>query len=133
MTTSDPADKVRIMLGAAFTGAGIAHVVKHEWFEQLVPEPLSQWRKPISAITAVIQFIGGISMFIPRLRTVARWTNLAMLVPTLPAAIDQTRHPDRMRELGLNPKAVAARIPVQILVASLTWWSTHPVADLKSK
>jgi uncharacterized membrane protein len=68
-------------------------------------------------------------MFIPRLRVLARWINLAMLVPTLPAAIDQTRHPDRMRELGLNPKAVAARIPVQMLVAALTWWATRPLSD----
>jgi hypothetical protein len=71
VTTIDPTLKARIVLGTAFTGAGIAHVVKHEWFEQLVPEPLFRWRKPISAITAVIQFVGGISMFIPRLRTVA--------------------------------------------------------------
>jgi uncharacterized membrane protein len=129
VTTPDPTGKARILLGTAFTGAGIAHVVKHEWFEQLVPELLSQWRKPISAVTAVIQFVGGISMFVPRLRVVARWVNLAMLVPTLPAAIDQTRHPDRMRELGLNPKAVVARIPAQMLVAALTWWATRPLSN----
>ena len=129
MTTSHPARRARILLGTAFTGAGIAHVVKHEWFEQLVPDSLSQWRKPISAVTAVIQFVGGISMFVPRLRVIARWTNLAMLVPSLPAAIDQTRHPDRMRALGLNPKAVAARIPVQMGVAALTWWATQPLPD----
>lgn len=127
MTTRDPTLKARILLGAAFTGAGIAHVVKHEWFEQLVPESLFQWRKPISAVTAIIQLVGGVSMFVPRLRVVARWTNLAMLMPTLPAAVDQTRHPDRMRELGLNPKAVAARIPLQMLVAALTWWTTRPL------
>ncbi|MBX7434178.1 hypothetical protein JDV09_18960 [Mycobacterium sp. Y57] len=68
MTTPDPTRTVRIVLGTAFTGAGIAHVVRHEWFESLVPEPLARWRKPISAVTAVIQFVGGISMFIPRLR-----------------------------------------------------------------
>lgn len=126
MTGPDPTRNSRILLGTAFTAAGIAHVVKHEWFEQLVPESLSQWRKPISAVTAVIQLVGGISMFIPRLRIVARWTNLAMLVPTLPAAIDQTRHPDRMRELGVDPKLVVARIPAQVLVAALTWWATRP-------
>jgi uncharacterized membrane protein len=129
MTTPDPTLKARVLLGTAFTGAGIAHVVKHEWFEKLVPESLSQWRKPISAVTAVIQFVGGISMFVPRLRVIARWVNLMMLVPTLPAAIDQTRHPDRMRELGLNPKAVAARIPVQMLVVTATWWATRPLPN----
>lgn len=126
MTASDPTRTARIVLGTAFTGAGIAHVVKHGWFEQLVPESLAQWRKPISAVTAVIQFVGGISMFIPRLRVLARWTNLAMLVPTLPAAVAQTRHPDQMRALGVNSKLVIARIPAQILVATATWWATRP-------
>ncbi|MGH3724113.1 MAG: DoxX family protein [Mycobacterium sp.] len=126
MTTSNPKRSARILLGAAFTGAGIAHVVKHQWFEQLVPGSLARWRKPISAVTAVIQFVGGISMFIPRLRLLARWTNLAMLIPTLPAAIGQARHPDQMRELGVDPKLVIARIPAQIVIAALTWWATQP-------
>ena len=71
MTAPDSTRRARILLGTAFTGAGIAHVVKHEW--------LFRWRKPISAITAVIQIVGGISMFVPQLRVTARWTNLAML------------------------------------------------------
>ena len=128
MTTPDPTRKARIVLGTAFTGAGIAHVVEHEWFENLVPESLTKWRKPISAVTAVIQLVGGISMFIPRLRVLARWTNLAMLVPTLPAAVAQTRHPDQMRALGVDPKLVVARIPAQMLVAAATWWATRPPA-----
>ena len=99
---TDSTRTARIMLGTAFTGAGIAHVVKHEFFENLVPDSLARWRKPISAVTAVIQFVGGISMFIPRLRLLARWTNLAMLVPTLPAAVAQTRHPDQMRAFSCH-------------------------------
>ncbi|HZC92634.1 MAG TPA: hypothetical protein VE400_18620 [Mycobacterium sp.] len=129
MTTPDPARKARILLGTAFTGAGIAHVVKHEWFEQLVPEPLFRWRKSISAVTAVIQFVGGISMFIPRLRVVGRWTNLAMLVPTLPAAIDQINHPEALRKAGILPQLAPVRVVVQTLVAALTWWATRPLPN----
>jgi uncharacterized membrane protein len=128
MTAPDPTVKVRVLLGTAFTGAGIAHIVKHEWFEQLVPASLARWRKPISAVTAVIQLVGGISLFIPRLRVLARWTNLAMLVPTLPAAVAQTHHPDQMRALGVNPKIVVARFPAQMAVAAATWWATRPTA-----
>jgi uncharacterized membrane protein len=80
MTTTDPTLKARVVLGTAFTGAGIAHIVKHEWFENLVPERFSRWRKPISGVAAVIQIIGGISMFIPRLRVIARWANVGLLL-----------------------------------------------------
>jgi uncharacterized membrane protein len=133
MTASDPTRTARIALGTAFTCAGIAHVVKHDFFESLVPESLARWRTPISAVTAVIQFVGGISMFVPRLRVLARWSNLAMLVPTLPAAFAQTRHPDQMRALGVNPKLVVARIPAQTLVATATWWATRPATSATTK
>jgi uncharacterized membrane protein len=125
MTSPDPRT-ARYLLGAAFTGAGIAHVIKNEWFEQLVPEPVAQWRKPISAVTAVIQFVGGISMFMPRLRILARWVNLAMLVPTLPAAVAQINTADVLRKAGVPPAVAPIRVVVQTLVAALTWWATRP-------
>jgi uncharacterized membrane protein len=131
MSAPDPTRTARIVLGTAFTGAGIAHIVKHEWFEQLVPEQLSQWRKPISAVTAVIQIVGGISMFLPRWRPVARWANLAMLVPTLPAAADQINHPDVVRKAGIPPALAPERVVAQILVAALTWWATQPPATAR--
>jgi uncharacterized membrane protein len=126
MTAHDANRTVRLLLGTAFTGAGVAHILKHEWFEGLVPEPLAQWRKPISAVTAVIQIVGGVSMFVPRLRSVARWTNFAMLVPTLPAAADQIRHPEILRQAGVPPQIAPIRVVVQTLVAVLTWWATQP-------
>jgi uncharacterized membrane protein len=129
MTARDANRTIRLPLGTAFTGAGVAHILKHEWFEGLVPEPLAQWRKPISAITAVMQIVGGISMFIPRLRSVARWTNLAMLVPTLPAAADQIRHPDVLRRAGIPPALAPVRVVAQSVVAVLTWWATRPIPE----
>ena len=126
MSEPDPARNVRILLGTAFTGAGIAHVIKHEWFEQLVPASLAQWRKPISAVTAVIQLAGGIAMFIPRFRQVARWANLAMLVPTLPAAAAQIRTPEVLRNAGVPPALAPVRVVVQTLVAAATWWAARP-------
>ena len=130
MTATDPTFKARVVLGTAFTAAGVAHVVKHEWFENLVPEQFSRWRKPISGITAVIQLVGGISMFIPRLRVIARWANVGLLLPTLPAAADQYNHPEVLRKAGI-PRALApVRTVVQALVVALTWWATRPAANL---
>jgi uncharacterized membrane protein len=65
---------------------------------------------PINWITGVARTVGAITMFVPRLRAVARWTNLGLLVPTLPTAVAQTTQSDRMRELGIPPALVIARI-----------------------
>ena len=129
MTAPDPTLKARVLLGTAFTAAGIAHIVKHEWFEQLVPEPLSQWRKPISALTAVIQILSGIAMFTPRMRIVARWSTIGLLVPTLPAAADQINHPDVLRNAGIPPTLARLRVVAQTLVAALAWWATRAPAN----
>lgn len=100
MTGSDQTRTAGIALGAAFTAAGISHVVKHKFFGALVPESLALSRTPLGAVTAAIHFVSGLSTFVPRLRVLARWANLGMLVPTLSAALAQTRHPGPMRALG---------------------------------
>jgi len=129
MSTPDPTLKARIVLGTAFTAAGIAHVVKHEWFENLVPESVAQWRKPISAVTAALQLVGGVAMFIPQARVLARWVNLAMLVPTLPAAIAQRNTPEMLSRAGIPPALAPVRAVVQAFVAALTWWATRAPAE----
>ncbi|EFV13814.1 hypothetical protein [Segniliparus rugosus] len=132
MTTQEGTRTARALLGTAFTAAGIAHIVKHQWFEQLVPESLSRYRKPISAVTAVVQIVGGAAMFVPRLRAAARWSNLALLVPTVPAAFDQINHPDALRKAGIPPALAPVRGVAQILVSALVWWATRPPAEKAS-
>lgn len=132
MTAPARTTKVRVVLGTAFTGAGVAHIVKHQWFERLVPESFAQWRKPISAVTAVIQIVGGVAMFVPRWRVLGRWLNVGLLVSTLPAAINQYNQPEVLRKAGI-PRALApVRAVVQVLVVALTWWSTRPPATAAS-
>jgi uncharacterized membrane protein len=125
MTAPDPTRPARILLGTMFTGAGIAHFVKHELFEQVVPQPLSQWRKPISAGTGVIQILSGIAMFIPKMRTFVRWSTVGLLVPTLPIAADQINHPELIRKFGVPPALAPVRVVVQALVVALAWWATR--------
>lgn len=128
MSTPDPVQSARVFLGTVFIAAGIAHIVNREWFEQLVPETLSRWRKPITAVTAVVQIVGGISMIIPRLRVIARWANVALLVLTLPAAADQINHPEMLRRAGIPPALAPVRAVAQTPIVALTWWVTRPPA-----
>lgn len=126
MTAPEPTFKARVFLGTIFTAAGIAHFVKHDVFEQVVPKPFFQWRKPISAGTGLIQVLSGIAMFFPRMRTFARWSTVGLLVPTLPFAVDQIRRPEEIRKFGVPPALGPVRVVAQILVVALTWWATRP-------
>lgn len=126
MTAVDSASKARLFLGTIFTGSGVAHFVKHDVFEQVVPKPFSRWRKPISAVTGIIQILSGLAMFLPGARGLARWSTVGLLVPTLPFAVDQIRHPEDIREFGVSPALAPVRVVAQILVVALAWWATQP-------
>jgi uncharacterized membrane protein len=126
MTTTDSTHNVRTVLGLAFGGAGIAHFVKREFFAQLVPESLAAYRTPINVVTGILQIVGAIAMFIPGSRSVARWTNLALLVPTLPPAVNQIRRPETLRKVGVPPQLAPVRVVAQLLVIAATWHATRP-------
>jgi hypothetical protein len=68
-------------------------------------------------------------MFIPRARALARWANLTMLVPTLPAAAAQISTPEVLRQAGVPPALAPVRVVVQAIVAALTWWATRPPSE----
>jgi uncharacterized membrane protein len=127
MTTADPGRKSRGILGVLFGAAGIAHFVKREFFDQLVPESLAAYRTPINVVTGILQIVGAVTMFVPGQRAVARWTNLALLVPTLPPAVNQIRHPETLRKVGIPPQLAPVRVLAQLLVIAATWRSTRPV------
>src|SRR3954453_12116789 len=105
----------RRVLGVLFTAAGLAHFTHASFFAALVPERLAAHRREVNAAAAVYQTLGGLGFFSPRGRNVARWSALTLLVPTLPAAIDQVRHPERMRALGVAPQLTPVRVVAQIL------------------
>lgn len=129
MNPNDRKRLARRVLGTAFTGAGIAHFTHAEFFANLVPASLARYRREINWATGVYQTAGGLTFFDVRLRTVARWSSIALLVPTFPEAFRQVREPERLKALGLPPRLAAARIVAQAAVLGLVWWSTQPDND----
>lgn len=126
---TDNALLARRVLGVLFTGAGLAHFTHASFFTGLVPDRLGSYRREINTGTGVYQTAGGLAFFSPRRRGLARWSALSVLVPTLPAAIDQVRDPERMRKLGVPPALTPLRVAAQIAMIGLVWWATRPDTD----
>ena len=119
MTASDSARTARVVL-VGVRGRD-RHVVKHAWFEQLVP---SRWRGGAarSARSPRCRRSWVVSRCSFPAQGLARWTNLAMLVPTSPAAAAQINHPGDAAPPGF-PQLAPVRLAVQTLVAAVTWWA----------
>jgi len=114
----------RIGIGTVIAGAGLAHFTYSGFFIQLVPENLSAFRGIINTATAVLMIAMGLSFFVPRLRAVARWSSVVLLVLSLPAAIGQVIHPETIKAVGLTRNIAALRIIVQLVMIILIWWAT---------
>jgi uncharacterized membrane protein len=117
---------VRIGLGILVGGAGLAHFVYADLFTRVVPEALHAYRGTVNVATGIVQTAMGVAFLVPRLRTVARWSTIALLVVTLPAAIDQVVHPEIVESLGLPPALAGVRVLAQLLMIALIWWATRP-------
>jgi uncharacterized membrane protein len=134
MSTPDPTTKPRIALGVLFCAAGIAHFAAPGIFDRVVPEYLARYRTAVSLGTGALQIVGGILLFMPRMRLVARWVNLTLLVPTLVPAINQSRHPESVLEAGFPPrlaKLAPLRVFAQLGVIVAAWRATRPIPEVQ--
>lgn len=131
MTTKiDPSRNSRAALGVLFAAAGIAHFTYREFFDQLVPDMLADYAEPLNIITGTLQIVGAITMFIPPLRNVARWTNLALLVPTLLPAVGQMLSSESLDKAGVPPQFALFRVFAQLFVIAAVWWATRTTVSI---
>ena len=114
-----------LLLSAAFTWAGITHFTGPEFFVAIVPpylpEPLL-----LVYVSGVAEIAGGIGVLIPRLRRLAGFGLLALLVAVYPANIHMALHPELFPQM--SKAALYVRLPIQFLLAAWVWWATKPDA-----
>lgn len=116
---------LRRALGVLFVGASVIQGLNPKLFAALVPESFRKNSEQIQGVmTGALAGI-GVAFLIPHLRLVGRWAATALLVGSLPAAIDQVRNPPKaVKESGLPPAVSIVRIPAQLLVTVLVWIAT---------
>jgi uncharacterized membrane protein len=113
-------------LGGLFMAAGAIQATHRDLFSALVPRQFAQHSEQIQGVMTGALTGLGVSFLVPPLRLVARWGATAVLVGSLPAAIDQIRNPPQaLQKAGIPPRLVIARIPAQLLVVALTWIATR--------
>jgi uncharacterized membrane protein len=120
----------RQLLGAIFIAAGIVHLTHRRFYRSMAPYWLAHARREIDVATGTAQVFGGVVLFVPKLRNVARWVNLAVLAPAVPAVIGEVRRPYRLRPYtrewpGVKPAGPLALAPGHAGLAALLWWATR--------
>jgi uncharacterized membrane protein len=117
-----------VLLAIAFVYVGVTHFTGPEFFVAIVPPYLPE---PLLLVYAsgVAEIAGGVGVLIPRLRRLAGWGLLALLVAVYPANIHMALHPELFPQM--TPAALYGRLPFQFVFAAWVWWATKPDAPAR--
>jgi uncharacterized membrane protein len=110
------------MLGIMFVSAGILHFVEPEPFVRIVPSYLPE---PLLLvwISGFFEIVGGIGLFISRLRVWAAYGLIALLIAVFPANINMAVN--NINFNGAIPNAALwLRLPLQLVLIACVWWSS---------
>lgn len=116
----------RLAIAGPLIAAGAAHFLKSDFFTKLMPGNVKDnaQREQMNTGLGVLQLAAGVSMLIPPLRLMARWLNLALLVPSFMVALNQLRDPERLKAHGIPPILALWRLPAQLAVIVAVWKAT---------
>lgn len=116
-----------LVAGVFFTGAGVAHFARPDFFESIVPDWVPD--APLAnRVSGAAELACGLGMFHPTTRKVSALALTALTVAVFPANVDMAVHavePKRVdgrftRSVGTaNGPANWIRLPLQL---PLLWW-----------
>lgn len=112
-----------ILMSLFYTAAGINHFVNPNFYLRMMP-PYLPLHLELVYLSGLIEVALGIAIAIPRVRHLAAWGIIALLIAVYPANIHMALHPELFPEfsrLGLY-----LRLPVQILFIVWAYWYTSP-------
>ncbi|HEY8304208.1 MAG TPA: hypothetical protein VIG42_06430 [Solirubrobacteraceae bacterium] len=123
MDTDTPMDlrtgkRSRLLLAAAFVGAGVNHFVMPRAYQRIVPPTMKHRARSLVAVSGVAEIAGGVGVLLAPTRRLAGLGLIALLAAVFPANLYMARAPEDFRKI---PRwALYARLPLQPL---MMWWA----------
>jgi uncharacterized membrane protein len=120
-----PKKIARIVLAVAYVAVGSNHFVNPDFFVAIMP-PYLPAHLELVYLSGVFEVAGGIGVLIPRLRSLAGWGLVALLVAVFPANLHMALNPELFSDA--SPFALYSRLPIQLLLIAWAYWATRPDA-----
>jgi uncharacterized membrane protein len=106
-----------------FLIGGIAHFAFTEIEMRIVP-PWIPWPRAVVLITGVFELAGAAGLLWQPTRRLAGWGLFALTLAVTPANIQMLLQAD---QFPVPYWALVLRLPLQVALLALIWWSTAPV------
>ena len=113
------AKRARVGLSLFFLFTSIGHFLKTEEMAEMLP-PSVPHRAGLIYLTGILELLGAIGVWIPRLTRLTGFLLILMLVGILPANIYSALNRVDFGGHGAGPVYLLVRIPFQIFVI---WWT----------
>ena len=104
-----------------FIDAGVNHFLSPGIYLKIMP-PYLPWPMALIYISGFFEVAGGIGVAVPRLRRVAGWGLILLLIAVFPANVNMVINADQFPNIPYW--ALVARLPLQGLLIAWVWSST---------
>ncbi|RYX95075.1 MAG: hypothetical protein EOO28_13140 [Comamonadaceae bacterium] len=118
----------RVGLGFVFLWffiGGIAHFALTETEMRIVP-PWIEWPRAAVLASGFFELLGAAGLLRPRTRRAAGWGLIVLTLAMTPAHFYMLQEPQLF---GVPYWALVLRLPIQMALLWLIWWSTRPPAS----
>ena len=111
--------RARVGLSLFFVVTALAHFISTEEMAAMIP-PSIPYRIELIYLTGVLELLGAIGVWIPRLERLTGFLLVLMLISLLPANIYSAINRIEFGGHGGGPAYLLVRVPFQLFV---TWWT----------
>jgi uncharacterized membrane protein len=122
--TLRPAARAKVGLTLFFAFTALGHFIRTEEMSAMLP-PTVPYRVEIIYFTGILELLGAIGVWIPRLMRLAGVCLILMLVGLLPANIYSALSRVDFAGHGAGPAYLLVRVPFQLFVIWWTYWATE--------
>lgn len=108
----------RFITGLVFVLSGVVHFVQPEFYMKIMPEYVP-WPRQMVLISGIFEVLGGVALWLPKLKRGAAWSLVALLVAVFPANVYHAQKRKDFSGVGGSPVYHAIRLPSQ---GAMIWW-----------
>ena len=115
-----------LALSVFFINVGVDHFVNPDFYLNIMPDYLPFHSEAVY-LSGFFEILGGIVVLVPKLRALARWGLISLLIAVFPANIYMAMNPNLFPEFSLA--LLYFRLPLQFLFIFWVLKATEMVRD----
>ena len=129
-----PASWYRLLLLLAlslfFINVGVDHFINPDFYLNIMPDYLPFHAEAVY-LSGFFEILGGIVVLIPKLRALARWGLISLLIAVFPANIYLFNSEIAQNSYGISSQDALIRMPFQIPLIIIAYWHSKSNSSKK--